>query len=70
MAATRIVRNTGGSMMAPDAVVRKWKGVTAILLSTHAVRKASNSVRSLMRLVIAMDGGGGGSVEWPDPPEA
>ena len=57
MAATGIVRNADGSMMAPDAVVRQWKGITAARLSTHAVKNASNSVRSLMRRVIAMDDG-------------
>ena len=55
MAATGIVRNAGSSMMAPDAVVRQWKGITAARLSTHAVKNASNSVRSLMRRVIVMD---------------
>lgn len=66
MAATGSVSKAAGSMMAPDAVVRKWKGVTAILLSTQAVINASNSVRSLMRRVIAMGGGIGGAPEWQE----
>ncbi len=57
MAATGIVKNAGGSMMAPDDVVRQWKEITAARLSTHAMKNASNSVRSLMRRVIAMDDG-------------